>query len=255
MVSSCKICGARTARNRQYCPHCRITHKGKRDNSLSIIAPYVIVGLPFAIFYFGYYKITSGNFFGGLLIILFGSLILYGMLSSERGRKLFNNRINLGRRGEETLKNLNNKGDKKGFKLTLIIIIFTLSLFIALDILSKSEDTNNNLEINNPLSSEKKILTPEESLINFCNSQFSTAGIFDLEKTTYQNDFSSASDWIRNNYENPALIQEQKEHNINYIIENQLPKQSYPIVITSGSKKDGQVTSQGFYYCNEEGII
>jgi len=80
-------------------------------------------------------------------------------------------------------------------------------------------------------------------------------GIFDLKKTDYQSDFSSASDWIRNNYENSALNQEQKEHNINYIIENQLPKQGYPIVITSGSKKDGQITSQGFYYCNENGVI
>jgi len=37
--------------------------------------------------------------------------------------------------------------------------------------------------------------------------------------------------------------------------ENQLPKEGYPIVITSGSKKDGQMTSQGFYYCNENGVI
>lgn len=97
--------------------------------------------------------------------------------------------------------------------------------------------------------------SPKEELINSCISQFSNAGIFDLKKTSYQDDFSSASDWIRNNYENSALTEEQKEHNINYIIENQLPKQGYPIIITSGSKKDGQVTSQGFYYCNKDGII
>ena len=76
-----------------------------------------------------------------------------------------------------------------------------------------------------------------------------------MKKTGYQSDFSSASDWIRNNYENSALTPEQKEHNINYVIENQLPKQGYPLVITSGSKKDRQVTSQGFYYCNENGTI
>jgi hypothetical protein len=106
-----------------------------------------------------------------------------------------------------------------------------------------------------PQSSSQETISPEEELTNFCISQFSNEGIFDLKKTDYQNDFSSASDWIRNNYENSALTQEQKEHNINYIIENQLPKQGYPIIITSGSKKDGQITSQGFYYCNENGVI
>ena len=104
-------------------------------------------------------------------------------------------------------------------------------------------------------SSNQETTSPEEELINFCISQFSNAGIFDLKKTGYQNDFSSASDWIRNNYEGSALTQEQKEHNINYIIENQLPKERYPIVITFGSKKDGQIISKGFYYCNENGVI
>jgi len=107
-----------------------------------------------------------------------------------------------------------------------------------------------------PPSSNQETISPEKILINSCISKFSSAGIFDLKKTDYLGDFSSASDWIRNNYENSALTQEQREHNINYIIENQLPKEGYPIVITLASKREGpQITSQGFHYCNEMGII
>jgi hypothetical protein len=98
-------------------------------------------------------------------------------------------------------------------------------------------------------------LSPKEELLTFCNSKFLNYGISDITKTGYPDDFSSASEWIEDNYENSALTQEQKDHNINYIIENQLPKQGYPIVIAFGSKKDGQITSQGFYYCNEDGMI
>lgn len=136
------------------------------------------------------------------------------------------------------------------------LVIFGVSILVILFMIFSSTPETPISKINQTSSESTKIqLTPEEELTNFCVSQFSNAGIFDLKKTDYQNDFSSASDWIRNNYENSALTQEQKEHNINYIIENQLPKQGYPIVITSGSKKDGQVTSQGFYYCNENGVI
>ncbi|MBU2616657.1 MAG: hypothetical protein KKB79_01605 [Nanoarchaeota archaeon] len=103
---------------------------------------------------------------------------------------------------------------------------------------------------------EEPTISQEQKLINFCTSQFLTIGIFDLKNTGYQEDFASASNWIRDNYENSALTQEQKEHNINYIIEKQLPKQDYPIVIVLGSKNEGPgVSSQGFYYCNENGVI
>jgi len=106
-----------------------------------------------------------------------------------------------------------------------------------------------------PSSSTPEEVSPEEKLITSCISKYSGAGIFDLKKTDYLEDFSSASDWIRNNYENSALTQEQKDHNINYIINNQLPKENYPIVITWASKKDGQMTATGFFYCNQNGVI
>ena len=136
------------------------------------------------------------------------------------------------------------------------LVIFGVSILVILFMVFSST-TKTPISKPNQTSSElpQIQLTSEEELTSFCISQFSNAGIFDLKKTDYQNDFSSASEWIRNNYENSVLTQEQKENNINYIIENQLPKQGYPIVITSGSKKDGQVTSQGFYYCNENGVI
>ncbi|MFH1503280.1 MAG: hypothetical protein ABIE36_01330 [Candidatus Diapherotrites archaeon] len=116
-------------------------------------------------------------------------------------------------------------------------------------------DIVNCVQLETSTGTEKNTISPEQELINFCISQFSSASIFDIEKTSYLEDFSSASEWIRNNYENSALTQEQLEININYITNNQLPKQDYPIVITYGSKKDGQMTSQGFYYCNEQGVI
>lgn len=117
-------------------------------------------------------------------------------------------------------------------------------------------DKVNCIELASSLSSQtKEEESPEEKLITSCISKYSSVGIFDLKKTDYLEDFSSASDWIRNNYENSALTQEQKDTNINYIINNQLPKQSYPIVITWASKRDGQMTATGFYYCNENGVI
>jgi len=152
------------------------------------------------------------------------------------------------------------KKAKKIRKIKIISIAVIALLLIGFFIYSfnfqspQNENTNNLLQTENQNLNEP-IISPEQELINFCTSQFSNEGIFDLKKTDYQTDFSSASDWIRDNYENSALTQEQKEHNINYIIENQLPKQGYPIIITSGSKKEGQVTSQGFYYCNENGVI
>lgn len=121
----------------------------------------------------------------------------------------------------------------------------------SIEIIYKSNSTS---ELNKETSPQKTV-SLEEELINFCNLQFSNVGIFNLKSIGYLEDFSSASSWIENNYENSALTQEQKEHNINYIIENQLPKQGYPLVITFASKKDGQITSQGFYYCNENGVI
>ena len=133
------------------------------------------------------------------------------------------------------------------FGISILVILFMVFSFNTEAPINKINQTS--------LESPNIQLTPEEELTNFCISQFSNVGIFDLKKTDYQNDFSSASNWIRNNYENSALTQEQKEHNVKYIIENQLPKQGYPVVLTSGSKKNGQVTSQGFYYCNENGII
>ena len=115
----------------------------------------------------------------------------------------------------------------------------------------------NCIELTSPSQNpNQENISPEKELINFCISQFSNAGIFDLKKTDYQSNFSSASDWIKENYENLALTEEQKEHNINYIIENQLPKSEYPIVITSGSKEvSSSMVAHGFYYCNENGVI
>jgi len=268
MVSQCKICGERTAGHRQYCPNCRRTHKGRRRSDpfaplIKEIAPLIINGLPFLILFFGYYQITLGKIGFGILLLLFGALFWWGMIYSKRQRERFHDRI-LGTKTD--LKSLDNKPDKFGVTAFWIgIVVFLIIMLFVIPPTqwvmfnhgesqpSVNDSGINNLQDNSPPNQET--ISPEEELVNSCISKFSNGGIFDLKKTGYQDDFSSASEWIRDNYENSALTQEQKEHNINYIIENQLPKQGYPIVITDGSKKDGQITSQGFYYCNENGII
>lgn len=103
-------------------------------------------------------------------------------------------------------------------------------------------------------NSNLETTSPEEDLIDSCITQFSNEEIFDLKRTNYQDDFSSASDWIKNNYNDLALTP--SEHNINREIEKELPKEGYPIVITWGGKKVAeQVTGYGIHYCNENGII
>lgn len=55
MVSQCKICGARTAGHRQYCPDCRREYKGRYNspsgNNREIS---IIVGIMFILFFMGF---------------------------------------------------------------------------------------------------------------------------------------------------------------------------------------------------------
>lgn len=143
------------------------------------------------------------------------------------------------------------------FSVSFIVVVLSLLFPSSLnnETLSEVNQTNSTNISSQINTSIQETFLPEEKLINFCVSEFSDEGIFDLENTEYLEDFSSASEWVENNYENSALTEEQKETNINYIINNRLPTENYPIVATSGSEKDGQVTSQGFYYCNEGGMI
>lgn len=221
MAGTCKYCGADTWGRYRICPECRKERKRK-----------------------GGYSSSRGSGSGERWVC---NSCGYGWKS----KKSFGNPAICPRcKKKDIIPYAKTPEGKREFilKLTFIIGVFVV-FFVFINSSSKSFEGE---RVNSP---QIENVSPQEQLTNFCTTQFSNAGIFDLEKTEYHEDFSSASDYIMNNYENSALTQEQKEHNINYIIENELPKQDYPIIITSGSKREGQVTSQGFYYCNENGLI
>lgn len=137
-----------------------------------------------------------------------------------------------------------------------VLLVFSLCLFVYssfltghLSISSTSESVGTENKSFNQASKQKV-------LINSCMEKFSQEGVSDIKKSVYSENYSNASEWIRNNYDNPSLTKEQKEHNRNYLIENKLPKEGYPLVIVFGSKReDQQLTSEGFYFCNEDGIV
>ena len=273
MVSQCKICGTTTAGHRQYCPDCRRHYKGRGyggpiDGGINtvlkqpVIYGVIVNALGPGFIIFGYYLLTMGVS-AGFWSILLGVLIIGAQVHSPKARNRFKNNYDGPKYREEGCEILSNKTDKIGVIFFLIYVAVMLLVGYFIFSVPHNQTNSSNLDENVSIAlsiensnSNQKIISPEEKLITSCMSKYLSAGVFDLKTTGYLEDFSSASNWIGNNYENSALTPEQKDINLNYIINNQLPKQGYPLVITWASKRiDAQTTATGFYYCNENGVL
>lgn len=254
MAGTCNDCGAPTWGRYRICPECRYARKhGRRRQKYSSTDAFFIGIGTLVLFSWVAWTIIEkeGSIFSGIHFILLGIFAFVALWKIS---------LNKQKEANKEEESEINKKIKKILNVTLLIIICLsiLYFFIASNLNKAPDSENSNQELSTlpPESSSQETISLEEELTNFCISKFSNAGIFDLEKTDYQKDFSSASDWIRNNYENSALTQEQKENNVNKIIEDELPETGYPLVITYGSKKvTEQAVSHGFYYCNKNGVI
>ena len=278
MVSSCKICGVRTAGHRQYCPRCRITHKGRKNDPLTPlikeIAPLIINGLPFLVLGYGYYQISLGQIGLGVLLFLFGSLLWWGMIYSKKQRGRFHDR-NLGTKTD--LRNLNNKPDKFGVTAFWVGIIVFLIIMLFVMPPTKWVIFNSGGQVENDLSKDSSTLSQiensnsneqttsfEEELLNFCKVEFNKIGdaclgapnncVRELKDSNYFDDYDSASDWIEDKYPNEGMT----INRARFFKEWYLDKSEFPIYILEGRiKTNEKIISEdgGVYACDKTGII